>query len=103
MAPCAPRCITLITDRLDTSPALSCRILTARGNMVTDTSGIRSSAMVAHARVPYVTPQEYLEHERSAETKSEYYDGDIVAMAGASPEHDRVTGNIFAGLHAQLL
>jgi Uma2 family endonuclease len=58
--------------------------------------------MVAHANVRFVTPLEYLECERSAETKSEYHDGVVVAMAGADPEHDRITGNIYANLHAQL-
>jgi Uma2 family endonuclease len=58
--------------------------------------------MVAYAKQPYITPQEYLEQERTAETKSEYYDGIIVAMAGAGPEHDRVTGDAFASLHSQL-
>jgi len=47
-------------------------------------------------------PQEYLEREHSAETKCEYYDGVIVAMAGAGPEHDRATGDIYASLHTQL-
>lgn len=58
--------------------------------------------MVAYPKPYYVTPQKYLERERAAETKSEYYDGVIVAMAGASPEHDRITGNTYASLHAQL-
>lgn len=58
--------------------------------------------MVAHARAPFVTRDEYLKGEQDAVTKSEYFDGVIVAMAGASPEHDRTTGNIFASLHAQL-
>jgi Uma2 family endonuclease len=57
--------------------------------------------MVA-VRKPYLTPQEYLEQERKAETKSEYHDGVIVAMSGASRQHDRVSGNIYAGLHGQL-
>ena len=58
--------------------------------------------MVAYAKTPFVTPQQYLEREHAAVIKSEYYDGVIVAMAGASPEHDRITGSIYAGLHAQL-
>ena len=32
---------------------------------------------------PRLTPQEYLEIERKAERKSEYYDGNAYAMAGA--------------------
>ncbi len=37
---------------------------------------------------PYVTPAEYLALERRAETKSEYHDGTIVAMVGASRAHN---------------
>jgi Uma2 family endonuclease len=37
--------------------------------------------------MPFLTPQEYLAHERRAETKSEYLRGEIFAMAGASREH----------------
>jgi Uma2 family endonuclease len=59
--------------------------------------------VVAHVKTPYISPQEYLEYEASTETKSEYYDGVIVAMSGASPEHNRATVNIVAGLHAQLV
>ncbi len=58
--------------------------------------------MVAHANRRFVTPQEYLEQERRAEVRSEYLDGVVVAMAGSSRQHDRITGNIYAGLHAQL-
>jgi Uma2 family endonuclease len=58
--------------------------------------------MSAFAEIPYITPEEYLAREGTAQTKSEYYDGVIVAMAGGSAEHDRVTGNIFASLHTQL-
>ncbi len=50
----------------------------------------------------YITPEEYLERERKAETRSEYAGGEVFAMAGASPEHIVIVGNIFAGLHQQL-
>lgn len=39
------------------------------------------------------TPEEYLAVERKAETKSEYYDGEQFAMAGASREHNLITVN----------
>lgn len=51
---------------------------------------------------PSITPEEYLERERKAETKSEYYGGVVVAMAGASKEHNRITANIYGELHGQL-
>ena len=40
------------------------------------------------------TPEEYLALERKAGFKSEYYNGFITAMAGASRKHNLVTGNI---------
>jgi Uma2 family endonuclease len=38
--------------------------------------------------------KEYLELEREAEYKSEYYQGEIFAMAGASPNHNRILENL---------
>lgn len=52
--------------------------------------------------VPYLTPQQYLEIERAAEFRSEYLDGTMYAMAGASRSHGRIVGNAFALLHQQL-
>jgi len=39
---------------------------------------------------PRITAQEYLEIERKAEFKSEYYNGEIFAMSGGSPRHSRL-------------
>src|SRR5712691_8377153 len=50
----------------------------------------------------HFTPEEYLELERKAEYKSEYFAGEIFAMAGASPEHCLITANVTAALGAQL-
>ncbi len=41
-----------------------------------------------------LTPQEYLARERRAEFKSEYYRGEMFAMAGASKEHCRAKDNL---------
>lgn len=49
-----------------------------------------------------LTPEEYLARERKALIKSEYRDGQIQAMPGASRKHNLIAGNTFAGLHAQL-
>ncbi|MCI0391239.1 MAG: Uma2 family endonuclease [Acidobacteria bacterium] len=41
----------------------------------------------------YYTPEEYLAFERAAETKHEYLDGQIFAMAGGSPLHNQICFN----------
>lgn len=42
----------------------------------------------------YVSPEEYLRRERLAEYKSEYVDGKIIAMAGASYTHNRLVSRL---------
>jgi Uma2 family endonuclease len=39
---------------------------------------------------PFLSPEEYLEIERKAEYKSEYYHGEMFAMSGVSRRHDRI-------------
>ena len=48
------------------------------------------------------TPEEYLALEREAETKSEYINGEIYAMAGASREHNLISSNLARELGNQL-
>jgi len=45
---------------------------------------------------------EYLARERAAETKSEYYAGEVFAMTGASLRHNRVVANLMHVLTTQL-
>ena len=49
-----------------------------------------------------LTEQEYLELERKAEYKSEFYQGEMFAMAGAKEPHNMVAANVLAALHPQL-
>ncbi|HSB12487.1 MAG TPA: Uma2 family endonuclease [Blastocatellia bacterium] len=48
------------------------------------------------------TPDEYLELERKAEFKSEYIDGYIVAMVGASEPHNLIVTNVVRELSTQV-
>src|SRR5579862_9624067 len=51
------------------------------------------SAQPQHRRL---TPEEYLKVERAAEFKSEYFDGIMYAMSGASRWHSLVNANLIA-------
>lgn len=57
--------------------------------------------MVAVAKTPCITPQEYLERERTAQCKSEYVAGAIYAMAGASEAHILISTNLTGDLWSQ--
>ena len=50
----------------------------------------------------FLTPEQYLEIERGAEFKSEYFNGEMFAMAGAKEAHNLLTMNAGFALHAQL-
>ena len=50
----------------------------------------------------HVTPEEYLEFERTSEYKHEYYKGEIFAMTGASARHNTINFNTGVTLGAQL-
>lgn len=47
----------------------------------------------------YFTPEEYLVMESAAEFKSEYYQGEMFALAGGSVNHNRIVGNLFGKLN----
>ncbi len=49
-----------------------------------------------------VTEDEYLARERSAETKHELINGQMVAMAGARPRHNAIVANLVVALGARL-
>ena len=42
---------------------------------------------------PYLTAEEYLHRERKAEYRSEYFRGEMFAMAGDSANHNLIVGN----------
>jgi Uma2 family endonuclease len=50
----------------------------------------------------YLTPEEYLAIERRNEYKSEYIDGEMVAMTGAGRRHNLIAVNISRDISRQL-
>ncbi|MBX7171339.1 MAG: Uma2 family endonuclease [Pyrinomonadaceae bacterium] len=49
-----------------------------------------------------VTAEEYLKLERNSKRKHEFFDGEIVAMAGASLKHNIISSNLQGELFSQL-
>jgi len=49
-----------------------------------------------------ISVDEYLRGEVLAESKHEYIDGEVYAMAGASENHNLLSGNLFSELKSQL-
>jgi Uma2 family endonuclease len=52
---------------------------------------------------PRLSPQEYLALERASEQRSEYLDGEVFAMGGASEVHNLIVTNLVRDLATQLL
>ena len=46
------------------------------------------------AALKLISPQAYLRFERGAKEKHEYFEGQIIAMAGASLAHNRMVANL---------
>jgi Uma2 family endonuclease len=53
-------------------------------------------------RTTFISPEEYLAQERLAERKSEYFQGEIFAMSGASSQHVWIVANLMYELGRQL-
>ncbi|MEX2173776.1 MAG: Uma2 family endonuclease [Pirellulaceae bacterium] len=53
-------------------------------------------------RQPKLTEAEYLAIERAAPTKSDFYDGEMFAMAGARRNHNLLVANVVGELREQL-
>lgn len=52
--------------------------------------------------LPFVTQAEYLERERSAHTKSQYYRGEVYLMSGGTSAHSRIAANVITALNVAL-
>ena len=61
-----------------------------------------SNVVIATSQSSNLTPEEYLRLEAASDTKHEYIDGEVYAMAGATDTHVTIAGNIFALLLSHL-
>ena len=57
---------------------------------------------MSSVRSPAYSPQEYLALDRAADEKSEYWDGALYAMTGASRAHNLIAANVTTALNTQL-
>jgi Uma2 family endonuclease len=58
--------------------------------------------MIAIQQSDYLSPEDYLEAEKSSPIKHEYHDGEIYAMAGASDQHVTIGINMTSLLRGHL-
>ena len=58
--------------------------------------------MVAHGHAVFYTFRDYVAHDRASNTKHEYLDGQIYAMAGGSPEHSALIASATTHLSNQV-
>ena len=58
--------------------------------------------MSAVVKNRFISVEEYLAAELSAEIKHEYMDGDVYATAAASKNHESISGNVLAELRQHL-
>jgi Uma2 family endonuclease len=63
--------------------------------------GANIKSMIASPQTR-ITPEQYLEVERASESRSEYYNGYVYAMSGASMPHFLITGNLTHELRKKL-
>lgn len=58
--------------------------------------------MASALPIPWVSPDEYLARERQSPFRSEYHDGDVFAMTGASFPHNVIAANLVGELRQRL-
>lgn len=58
--------------------------------------------MTTQPQKSFLTPAEYLEIERKAEYKSEYFNGEMFAIAGAQRLHNLIVSNLIRSIGNQL-
>jgi Uma2 family endonuclease len=58
--------------------------------------------MAVQALTTYINFSKYLTGERNIDTRNEYVDGEIYAMAGASETHNTIAGFFFASIEPHL-
>jgi hypothetical protein len=69
--------------------------------VIIKTKATREKPMSALPQRVKMTEAEYLAFEFESETKNEFFNGEIFAMAGASNEHLLITGSTYAALYNQ--
>jgi Uma2 family endonuclease len=58
--------------------------------------------MIAQAEKRIYSSTEYLDLEVASEIRNEYHNGEIIPMTGGTPNHNRISGNIYIALSLEL-
>ena len=78
-----------------TRPVLAGRDRSAFGGLTRWSRSAGRVEVVATQPKILISPEDYLERERKADSKSEYVAGEVFAMAGVSRPHDALVNNLF--------
>ncbi len=54
--------------------------------------------MITQTEAKIYTHQDYLDRELASEIRNEYRNGEIVSITGRTPEHNRISGNLYIAL-----
>jgi Uma2 family endonuclease len=55
-------------------------------------------AMITQPETKYYTVEEYLDLEVNSDIRNEYHNGKIKPMTGGTPQHNRISGNLYVAL-----
>jgi Uma2 family endonuclease len=66
-------------------------------------SNIKAEDPAAVYKKRLLSIEDYLKAENASEQKHEYFQGEVFAMAGASPRHNKIFSNLFGRLATKLL
>jgi len=67
-------------------------------NLIFNFDFVKTFITMENIAPAHPSPHEYLFRERKAKDKHEYFEGDIVALAGASLAHNRIVANLMRAI-----
>src|SRR3978361_66511 len=87
-------CVRRRSSPAESATSFSCGCRPSCGHQAGRLLTWSSGTLVSAQPKPFLTPEQYLETERKAEFRSEYDEGEMFAMAGATLAHNILVSNV---------